>query len=44
MKESEDLESTRELRTVSRRVLEVRESVSESGGERVDPSSVTVLT
>ena len=39
MKESEDPESTRDLRTVSGWELEVRESVRESGVERVDALS-----
>ena len=36
MKESEVPESTREFKTIFRRVLDVKESVSESGFERVD--------
>ena len=44
MKELEDLASTSDLRTVSRRESEVKESVSESGVERVDALRVTVLT
>ena len=44
IKESEDPESTSDLRTVSRRELEVKESVSESGVKRVDVLRVTVLT
>ncbi len=36
IKESDDSESTRDLRIISGRVLEVRESVRESGFERVD--------
>ena len=43
MKESEDLESTRDLRIVSGSMLEVRESVRESGFERVDALSVAVF-
>ena len=43
IKELEDLESTSDLRTVSGRELEVKESVSESGVERVDALRVTVL-
>ena len=35
MKQSEDLESTRDLRAVSERVSEIRDRVSESGFERV---------
>ena len=38
MKELEDLESTRDFKTISRRVLDVRKRVSESGFERVDAS------
>jgi len=44
MKELEDLESTRNLRTVSRRDLEFKESMTESGVERVDALRVIVLT
>src|SRR5882724_6950412 len=42
MKESEDLESTRDFKI--RRVLEVRERVSESGFERADVLRVRVFT
>ena len=34
MKESEDLESTRDFKTISGRVSDVRKRVSESGFER----------
>jgi len=44
MKESEDLESTRDFRTIFGRVLDVKESVSESGFERVDALRVMVFT
>ena len=44
MKELEDLESTRDFKTISRRVLEVRKIVSESGFERVDALRVRVFT
>ena len=43
MKESEDPESTRDLRIVSRSVLEVRERVRESGFERMDAFRVMVF-
>ena len=43
IKELEDPESTSDLRTVSRRESEVKESMSESGVERVDSLGVTVL-
>jgi len=43
MKESEDLESTRDFRTISGRVSEARERVSESGFERVDALRVRVF-
>src|SRR5882724_3526439 len=36
MKESEDPESTREFKNIFRRVLDVKESVSESGFDRAD--------
>jgi len=36
MKELEDPESTRDFRTIFGRVSDVKESVSESGFERVD--------
>jgi len=44
MKESEDLESTREFKTISGRVSDVRERVSESGFERADALRVRVFT
>src|SRR5882724_10239355 len=44
MKESEDPESTRDFRTISGRVSEVRERVSKSGFERVDALRVRVFT
>src|SRR5882724_5683457 len=44
MKQSDDLESTRDLRIVSRSLLEVRESVSESGFERADVLSIRGFT
>ena len=44
MKELDDLESTRDLRTMSGRVSEVRDSVRESGFERADVLSVAVFT
>ena len=44
MKESKDLESTRDFRTVSGRVSEVWEKVSESGFKRVDVLRVRVFT
>jgi len=43
MKELEDLESTRDFRTVFGRVLDVKESVSESGFERADVLRVMVF-
>ena len=43
MKESEDLEFTRDFRTISGRVSEVRERVSESGFERADALRVRVF-
>ena len=43
MTESEDLESTREFKTISGRVSDVRESVSESGFERADVLRVRVF-
>src|SRR5882724_10412724 len=43
MKESEDLESTRDFRTVFGRVSDVKESVSESGFKRVDALRVMVF-
>ena len=43
MKESDDLESTRDLRIMSGRVSDVRESIRESGFERVDSLSVVVF-
>ena len=43
MKESEDPESTRDLRIVSGSVLEVRESIRELGFERADALSVVVF-
>src|SRR5882724_12809502 len=39
MKESEDLESTRDFKTISGRVSDVRKRVSESGFERADALS-----
>ena len=44
MKQSDDLESTRDLRIVYGSLLEVRESVSESGFERVDALSIRDFT
>src|SRR5882724_1313061 len=44
MKESEDPESTRDFKTISGSVLDVRERVSESGFERVDVLRVRVFT
>ena len=44
MKESEDLESTREFRTIFRRVSDVKESVSKSGFKRADALRVMVFT
>jgi len=43
MKELEDPESTRDFRTISRRVSEARERVSESGFERADVLRVRVF-
>ena len=43
MKELEDPESTREFRSISGRVSEVRERVSESGFERADALRVRVF-
>src|SRR5882724_7731062 len=43
MKESEDPESTRDFKTISGRVLDVRERVSESGFERADVLRVRVF-
>src|SRR5882724_3052338 len=43
IKELEDLESTRDFKTISRRVSDVRERVSESGFERADVLRVRVL-
>src|SRR5882724_3737459 len=43
MKELEDPESTRDFRTVFGRVLDLKESVSESGFERVDVLRVMVF-
>ena len=40
MKQSDDPESTRDLRIVSRSLSEVKESASESGFERVDVLSI----
>ena len=40
MKQSDDLESTRDLRIISRSLLEVKESISESGLERADALSI----
>src|SRR5882724_8891193 len=44
MKDSEGPESTRDFKTISGRVLDVRERVSESGFERVDALRVRVFT
>src|SRR5882724_8047063 len=44
IKESEDPESTRDFKTISRRVSDVRERVSESGFERADALRVRVFT
>jgi len=44
MKESEDPESTKDFKTISRRVSEVRKRVSESGFESVDALRVRVFT
>src|SRR5882672_7946930 len=44
MKESEDLESTRDFRIVSGRVSDVRERVGESGFERADALRVMNFT
>jgi len=41
MKQSDDLESTRDLRIISVRVLEFRDKVTESGFERVVALRVT---
>ena len=43
MKELEDPESTRDFNTVFGRVLDVKESVSESGFERVDALRVMIF-
>jgi len=43
MKDSEGPESTRDFKTISGRVLDVRERVSESGFERVDALRVRVF-
>ena len=40
MKQLDDLESTRDLRIVSRSLLDVRESMSESGFERAGVLSI----
>jgi len=40
MKQSDDPESKRDLRIMSRSLLEVKESISESGFERVDALSI----
>ena len=40
MKQSDDLESTRDLRIISGSLLEVNERISESGFERVDALSI----
>jgi len=44
IKESEDPESTRDFKTISGRVSDVRERVSESGFERADALRVRVFT
>jgi len=44
MKESEDPKSTRDFRTIFRRVSDVKESVSESGFERADALRVMIST
>ena len=44
MKESEDLESTRDFKTISRRVSDLRKRVSDSGFERADVLRVRVFT
>ena len=44
MKQSDDLESTRDLRIVSRILSEVKESISESGFERADVLSIRGFT
>jgi len=44
MKESEDLESTRDFKIIFGRVSEVRKRVSESGFERADALRVRVFT
>src|SRR5882724_9365777 len=43
MKESDDLESTRDFKTISGRVSDVRKRVSELGFERADALSVRVF-
>ena len=43
MNESEDPESTRDTREILGKVLEDRDSIRESGFERADAPSVTVL-
>jgi len=43
MKESEDPESTRDFKTISGRVSDVRKRVSESGFERADALRVRVF-
>ena len=43
MNESEDPESTRDAREILGKVLEDRDSIRESGFERVDVPRVTVL-
>ena len=43
MKQSDDPESTRDLRIMSRSLSEVRESISESGFERADVLSIRAL-
>ena len=44
MKQSDDPESTRDFRIVSRSLLEVKENVSESGFERADALSIRGFT
>ena len=44
MKHSNDPESTRDLRIVFRSLLEVKESISESGFERADALSISGFT
>jgi len=44
MKESEDLESTRDFKTISGRVSDVRKRVSDSGFERADALRVRFFT